>query len=594
MYLQQDPTKAQSRMEIQKRTLFEQPRKLLKVRTQKQNNCTSFRCNRYSDSTTGGVFLTCYGCLFLSLVAVVATELIRAQGARRRIEAITNACEIFDHYDEARHNIEMYQGAAQALGKMLDHPQPDDALRMICSALEMVFRASTRTVQQSYSKCESSGLLTNLLHLMDRCEKGEVKHAHISILNITRILLYLSKCPDLRYPLCRNQELLDCFTRVAATNNNDNQNQLTNECRALRMRILANLAAGEKNRVLLFEHVGLLHNVLRVANLDSSDLARQHAVTVLQELAACTFLHVSMASNDQLLGTLVKLALKEKSMQTRESATTALQALAHTRENRVRLVEFKDNVVLEALRVAISTDAHDKVRKRAAGALTNLAGEDTAEVMGNHKGLLGALAIVATKDTSVDVQTRASMALTKIGNKITASMGPCFETLLDSLVVASLSTTSNNVSAAFRVMSRLPENRERMARHSGVLDTLADICVSPGADISDRDNALRTLMHLVNDSRNRLVMCNKTILDALVIGSNFEEPKLMEARESAMITLERLATEPANRPRMARHVGLLVAVSRAVEREAKWEDAKIESEHGYLAKPLLMSLLLAM
>ena len=93
--------------------------------------------------------------LFVCLLSLSDLELIRAQGARRRIEAITNACEIFDHYDEARHNIELYQGAAQALGKMLDHPQPDDALRMICSALEMVFRASTRTVQQSYGKCGS-------------------------------------------------------------------------------------------------------------------------------------------------------------------------------------------------------------------------------------------------------------------------------------------------------------------------------------------------------------------------------------------------------------------------------------------------------
>jgi hypothetical protein len=526
-------------------------------------------------------------CVIDVLVLFGIIELIRAQGARRRIEAITNACEIFDHYDEARHNIELYQGAAQALGKMLDHPQPDDALRMICSALEMVFRASTRTVQQSYGKCGSS-LLTNLLLLLDRCERGDVKHAHISILNITRILLYLSKCPDLRYSLCRNQDLLDCFTRAVLTND-----QLTNECRALRMRILANLAAGDKNKVLLYEQIGLLYNVLRIANMDTSDLARQHAAIVLQELAACTFLHVSMASNDQLLGTLVKLALKEKSMQTRESSISALQTLAFTKENRLRLVEYKDGVVLEALRVAVSTDTDDKVRRRAAGALTNLACEDTAEAMGNRKGLLGALAIVATKDSSIDVQTRASLALTKIGSSINSSMD-CFETLLDSLVVASLSTTSNSVSAVLRVKAREPQNRECMAKHSCVLDTLADICVSPSAAIADRDNAMRTLKHLVNDSRNRIVMCNKTILDALVIGSNFEEPRLMEAREAAIITLERLATEPSNRPRMARHAGLLVAVSRAVEREAKWAEAHIESEHGYLAKPLLMSLLLAM
>jgi hypothetical protein len=101
-------------------------------------------------------------------------------------------------------------------------------------------------------------------------------------------------------------------------------------------------------------------------------------------------------------------------------------------------------------------------------------------------------------------------------------------------------------------------------------------------------------MHLVNEKKNHKIMCNMAILDALVVGADYEGMALEGARDSAIRALERLATEFSNRAHMARHPGLLIAVAKAVEREAKAEDAGKESEHGYLAKPLLMSLLLAM
>jgi hypothetical protein len=60
------------------------------------------------------------------------------------------------------------------------------------------------------------------------------------------------------------------------------------------------------------------------------------------------------------------------------------------------------------------------------------------------------------------------------------------------------------------------------------------------------------------------------------------------------VTLERLATEPTNRPILARHSGMLIAVAKVTEREQKEEDEGKESSHERLAKPLLMSLLLAL
>eukprot|EP00957_Ditylum_brightwellii_P148457 11302731-Ditylum_brightwellii.AAC.1 len=72
----------------------------------------------------------------------------------------------------------------------------------------------------------------------------------------------------------------------------------------------------------------------------------------------------------------------------------------------------------------------------------------------------------------------------------------------------------------------------------------------------------------------------------------------METRESAIVTIERLATEVANRQYLARHEGLIVAVAQATERELRAElemtSGENPSGHSRLAKPLLMSLLLAM
>ena len=516
---------------------------------------------------------------------ITHTELNRASGSERRIAAITNACAEFDHVDESKHNAELHYGAASILAKTLSMTDDDDEIRMICAAIEMVFRGSAKYVHVAFEKVGST-MIPLLLRLLDRCESGNMKHADVSILNITKTLLYVSRIPELRVCLARQQGMLDAMRRVATS-------ILNSDCRIARVRIVANLANCPDNKVLMFEHEGLLDSLLRIGHLDLAETAREYASTALMDLASEPTNQVPLAKNEKLLGTLVKMVLVEKIATTRESAITALQNLAFTKENRKLLVEFKSGIVLEALKKALNSDKNDKARRRAAGALTNLACEETSELMGTHKGLLDSLAIVSTKDENEDVQMRASLALTKIASHVTNKMA-CYEALLDALVVASLSSASNSVSAVIRVKARDAENRESMARHPGILDTLADICVSPGAKLKDKDNAMRAIMHLTNENSNRKIMCNKNVLEALVKGAAALGKDMQEIRESAIKAIERLATELSNRPNMARHEGLLVAVAQATEREARLEENGAKVDHALLAKPLLMSLLVAM
>jgi hypothetical protein len=563
----------------------------------------------------------CFSHLKFSLplhTCVFHTELTRALGYERRIAAITNACETFDHSDESMHNTELHQGAATALSKLLALSAfSDDEIRMTCAALEMVLRGNPKSVQAAYEGIHPS-FLSQLLRQQARCESSSTSssspHAAVMYLNISRILLNLSRCPGLRVELARHPGLLQALVMTTMTTTNAGSsataeqtprstssqhtiNSYAEECRLIRIRTLANLAKCDDNKVFMYQHDDTLPFILRVAHMDSNPTARHFAAITLQEFASIPANQRRMAHDDTLLGTAVKMILMEPVAGTREAVITAVQTMAFCQDNRLRLCTFRAGIVLEALKKSLASDTNSKARRRAAGALTNLACHSTAQLIGSHQGLLDTLAIAATKDSNRDVQTRAAVALTKIANVISVHManGVVHEALLDALVVASLSSdASSSISAVLRVKAREPENRVVLARHPGILDTLSDICLSDTSSVNERDNAVRAIMHLVNEDKNRKTMCNKTILDALVTSASYKDPALSEARDSAMRAMERLGTEFANRQIMARHTNLLIVVAGAVEREAQWEEEGKKSEHGFLAKPLLMGLLVAM
>jgi len=76
---------------------------------------------------------------------------------------------------------------------------------------------------------------------------------------------------------------------------------------------------------------------------------------------------------------------------------------------------------------------------------------------------------------------------------------------------------------------------------------------------------------------------------------------MSEIQNSAVRALARLATEEANRPVMAKHQGLLTAIAKATEKEAKEQQQQREpnasptnQKKDFLAKPLLLIMLLAL
>ncbi|KAL9180309.1 hypothetical protein ACHAXT_008279 [Thalassiosira profunda] len=524
-------------------------------------------------------------------------ELNKAIGPEKRRAAVDRACLEFDHDNAALHNAELYLGAANVLCLVLSMSDDADEVRNICRALEMVYRAEREAVVISYQDV-GAALVPLLLRLLERCEKGrKAMGSEATIGAISKILLHMTRISELRVPLVGHPGMLAALERVATL-------PLSTENRVLRMRLLANVANAEGNKATVFARGPLMEATMKVATLDKAEGAREYASAVLMDLSSCPANQVAMARMDKVLATLVKLAVVEDKTETREYAVSGLQNLAFEKRNRMQLVSYGGGVVVEALKKCTAADTNDKTRRRAAGALTNLACDETAEKMANHAGLLEALARASMSDENRDVQQRATLALTKLANSITVKMG-CWDALLDALIQASQCSVADGiVSAMFRVKTRTEENRSSMANHPRLLQTLSQLCLRT-QDAEDQDaahkdceNATKALAHLANDPRNHRTICTKDVLAALVHGASIEGPQGAVTRDAALLAMERMAMEHGNRPMMARYPGVLTSVARAAERELHEEvhgrPASAGTGQPRLAKPLLMSLLVAM
>jgi len=512
-------------------------------------------------------------------------ELNKATDQDRRIAAITNACAEFDHWDTEKHDIELKLGSSNVLCLVLSMTDNEDEIRMICAALEMVYRASTDAVRNTFEEV-GPAVVPLLLKVLERCEHDILKHAKVSILNISKVLLYFSRVSELRAIMAKHDGMFHALARVSTS-------QLDPDARVLRMRVIANLSNSGENKIMIIRHPSLLESVLKIAALDLSEGAREYASASLMDLTSSSNTQDAMANNDKLLATLVKLAVTDPKEETREYAVTAMQNLAFSKENRARLVTFSDGVVIEALKKALSTDTNDKSRRRAAGALTNLACDETANLMIGHEGVLQVLSRVAIHDKNNDVQKRSCLALTKIASSCPIE-SEHFIVLMNSLVTAASSANSTGIPAVFRVKAREASKREEIARIPGLLDILAQMSTGKAYSAKDKENAMRAIMHLTNETENRKIMCNKVILNALVVAANLDNVGSKEIRDSGIVAIERLATEVTNRQYMARHDGLLVAIAKATERESKSELAGERQSSPRLAKQLLLSLLLVM
>lgn len=527
-------------------------------------------------------------------------ELRMARGHPQRLNFITHALQAFDHGNIHRHNLELRLKAPEALSHLLfEAKKDDDEIRMICLALEMVYRGSTSAVKASFLE---SGMLMipECLKLSEKYEENNRLNRTVrsTIMSITRIFLYFSRVPDLRQNLAQQTGILSMLSRITSKALHGPGME---PCREDRMKILANLCNCIMNKSLVFENNLLMESLHKVASQDESIHVREYAAACYMDLSSFETIQIPMASSNSIIQVLLKLSRKSESESTREYAVTAIQNVCYQRENRTPIINFESGVFLGLLVTIMTTDRSKVTRRRAAGALTNLACSNTASRMANYPHLMDSTAKVCALDPCTKVQQSACRALTKISCHIDSSM-PCYVTVLDSLIRAASSSNATGISMVLRIMSRTPSNRAIMCQQPGMMELVSSIAISEKYSVSERESCIKVIAHIANESNCRKSLCNKWILNALVSAAQLEEfmvnpnSELMDVlksiRDAALLAIERLAMEVSNRPFMARHKDLLVVVARATERESKMNSLH-DSIHPKLAKALLMSLIIA-
>lgn len=495
------------------------------------------------------------------------------QPRSQRIALLEDACNAFNHRDQNMHDVELHEGAARVLFAKLSFViaihASDYELKTVCSALEMVHRGSEYGIEQTYNMIgfEVLPLLVKVMQIpFERGQKikdvdgkanltsedalrpssqnlvrgaapdgarvllsvtSDVKTA---VQKATKILAAYSLIPAAKVKMAHVPKMLHALIAIT-----DRRNAMNDAARFSALATITNMAHDENNRIAMASEQNLIDSISRMAKYEESDMARQCSALALMNLSQGDSASVPLIDeNEILLDTLVRLMGDEKP-DTRRNAAIALYNIACADDNTIRLAKHRDGVILEALvRIVASENDVDEARLNAAEALFNMACSEKEEVtkrMGDYPGFLYALANVLKTDsanTSTGVELYVAETLRRMA-EVTNSNMAAHGALLGSLVDSSCWTETSCIAEAFEHQASSPDHREIMAKRPGLLSGLAR--------------------------------------QALAVGANGEK-----TRTAAIAAIELLTLVDSNRPILAANEGIMMALTRASFGEAAGDD----------------------
>lgn len=212
-----------------------------------------------------------------------------------------------------------------------------------------------------------------------------------------------------------------------------------------------------------------------------------------------------------MLESIIKLT-KDDSPETKRNAVIALFNVACADENTVKLVRYKDGIILDVLMHIVAnsnnlpyTEINEDVRTTAAEALFNISCSsivETTDRFANHPNLLETCALVLKSDrVSSDVQVYCAATLRRMA-EIVNYPKKCQLELLSALVKGSTWTRTPCIAEAFLSQAMITENRTIMAEHHGLLTSLSKLALVSGDRESDRVRraAIYAIEHLSRES----------------------------------------------------------------------------------------------
>lgn len=413
------------------------------------------------------------------------------------------AVKKFNHRDKRQHNTELEMGAAHALYQKLvlalsmyerkAYTKILDEMKLICSALEMVYRCSSASRETSFRKIGIE-LVQLLLRVIQTTEASKYVNSHDIISDVLSVFQYFSRVQSISIPLMNIKGVLNALALVVSSNH------MPNSTRATAMSTLADLACAESNGARMARVPGLFDSVMEVAHLDASVETREAAARAIQNILFSMQQMNAMNDIEKVIHALTRL-LKDTNDKTRKYASGAMQNITTWGNCQTPLVEYKNGIVLDTLIAVIANNNKysdsSETRIRCLGALVNLTSNATASTLCTHPNLLNTLTTVAIRSSSAAVQKHAADALCWLAEDMKYSR-PGRDELLSCIVNVAQEGNSNGVARAIYEFTSVPSNRDWVAKHPGLLDLLEHMAKKSNKDSDSiaKDCSVQALSNL--------------------------------------------------------------------------------------------------
>jgi hypothetical protein len=243
-----------------------------------------------------------------------------------------------------------------------------------------------------------------------------------------------------------------------------------------------------------------------------------------------------------------------------------LISLSMDRDTALALIFHDDGIILTKLKRFLKESADDLVRKKAAQSIRLLAHGMSAPILTKDAELMYLLTDAALHDRCLQVRRESTDAFTRCAALVQANKSPHYQAVLDALTQLTRqlehqsNVSINMLAQAFKQQSTYECNRAPMVERIELLRMIAKLALSTESPVASED-ACSAILNLAMEESKRENLANEPkLLDALVANlfDNCVSVSANSTRKKNVVrTLILLATDPANRSKMARHSCLI-------------------------------------
>jgi len=526
-----------------------------------------------------------------------------------RLAALTEAAEFFDHQDKVKHDYELREGAANILyqklsfalqqasglrrsssetggyddlnhknetGDLSDNysyggidaisshrirsstnsSDVDNEISMIVNCLEMIHRASPMSIAYTWNEIGQDVLpifvrtlerpFVKIKLAIERAEKeqssGGVERAvqmaanremKVAVQKMTKILAVYSLVPEAKVPIASFPGMLPVLVKIIDTRNMNRLivHPVVKGSKAARKARQNNYSpdknetdSSKDNRTMAFGANGI-QGATSGSGLYMTESSRYNTIATLTNLAAAESNRMLMIGEPGLVEGIALVVHNERSDVARRCSALAIMNLSNG--NREHVPELAGNELLLETLVLLLQDDEPETKRNAAVALFNVACADQNTVK-----------LARYKDGVI------LEALVRLVSNDDASFGACDD------------TRTNAAEALFNMScSAIEETTDRMANHSGLLESIAFTLRSTTANLDVKMYAaatLRRLSEIIHATKN----CHAALLSALVKASSWSRTSCIAEAFLSQSKVEQ------NRRILVEHHGFLHAISK--------------------------------